>query len=70
MDCYIADDARTVAVTVAKEVNKTPANRRLAILANKRTDTSVQVELSETLTLMGLEDAQTSPFAKYCGRTG
>ena len=40
MDCKIADDAMTVAVAVSKEVNKTPANRRLAILTNKRTDTS------------------------------
>jgi hypothetical protein len=40
MDCKIADDVRTVAVAVAKMVNKTSANRSLAILANKRTDTS------------------------------
>lgn len=40
MDCQIADDASTVAVAETKEVNKTPANRCLAILANKRTDTS------------------------------
>jgi hypothetical protein len=57
-------------VAVAKKVNKTPANRRLAILANKRNGTSAKVELSETLIVTGLEDAQTSPFAKYCGRTG
>jgi len=41
MDCWRADDAKRVAVTVAKEVNKTLTDRRLAILANKRNDTSI-----------------------------
>lgn len=41
MDCWIGDDARVGAVTAAKDVNKAPPNRRLPILADKRTDTSV-----------------------------
>jgi hypothetical protein len=40
MDYWIVDDANRVAVTVDKDVNKTLANRRLTILADKRSDTS------------------------------
>jgi hypothetical protein len=40
MDCWIVDDASRVAVTVDKGANETLANRRLTMLADKRSDSS------------------------------